>query len=114
MEKGKPFGGSSMKSVGILLSLLVSAVVVYITLQSYRSQSGDTSPASLARPLEKAHEVQSVVDLAAVQTALSSFQAQNGAPPKTLDELVAAGLVSREQIQKLDYDPGTGRIFKKQ
>lgn len=103
-----------MKAVGILLSLLVSAIVVYLTLQSYRSQSGDTSPASLARPLEKAHEVQSVVDLAAVQTALSSFQAQNGAPPKTLDELVAVGLVSQEQIQKVIYDPATGTVSKKQ
>lgn len=103
-----------MKAVGILLSLLVSAVVVYLSLQAYRSQSGDTSPASLARPLEKAHEVQSVVDLAAVQTALSTFQAQNGAPPKTLDELVTAGLASQEQIQKLDYDPATGKISKKQ
>jgi competence protein ComGC len=99
-----------MKTVGILLSLLVSAIVLYLTLQNVRSSSQSADPMGLAAPIEKAKQVQAVIDLSAVQMAVQNYQAQQGSFPKTLSELVASGLLNESQIKKLAYDPETGKV----
>jgi competence protein ComGC len=101
-----------MKAFGILMSLLVSALVVYLTLQSYRqSNSGaDSGLSGLTRPLEKARSVQSVVDLSAAQMAVQTYQIQQGAFPPSLKDLVSAGFVNESQIKNLEYDPATGKV----
>ena len=99
-----------MKVIGILLSLLVSAVVIYLTLQNIKSSSQGGDPLGLVKPIEKAKEVQSVIDLSAVQTAIQAYQAQQGTLPKSLTDLVSSGALTESQIRNLDYDPESGRV----
>ena len=100
-----------MKAIGILLSLIVSGVVLYLTLQSVKSHSDGADPLGLVRPIEKAKEVQSVLDLAAVQTAVQNYQIQQGQFPKSLDDLVSAGALTGNQIKNLEYDPESGKVI---
>ncbi|MBI3594307.1 MAG: hypothetical protein HY200_05055 [Nitrospirae bacterium] len=99
-----------MKSIGILLSLLVSAVVIYLTLQNVRSSSQSVDPLGLVVPIEKAKKVQSAIDLSAVQTAVQNYQAQQGSFPKSLSELVSSGLLTESQLKGLEYDSETGKV----
>ncbi|MFI5305529.1 MAG: hypothetical protein ACHQYP_12145 [Nitrospiria bacterium] len=99
-----------MKIVGILLSLLVSAIVIYLAFQNIQSSSKNNDSLGLAKPMEKAKGVQSVIDLSAVQLAIQSYQAQQGNFPKTLSDLVSSGALSENQIKNLDYDPDSGKV----
>ena len=99
-----------MKVVGILLSLLVSAVIIYLALQNIQSGTKNQDPLNLAKPVEKARAVQLQVDLAAVQMAVQSYQVQNGTFPKSLSELVSSGILTESQTSKLDYNPGSGKV----
>ena len=99
-----------MKFVGILLSLLVSAIVIYITLQNIQSSSKNANPLGLTQPIDKAKKVQSVLDLSAVQTAVQAYQAQQGSLPKSLSDLVSSGILNETQIKNLNYDPESGKV----
>ncbi|MHB8483375.1 MAG: hypothetical protein ACYDBV_11685 [Nitrospiria bacterium] len=92
------------------MSLIVSAVVLYLTLQSVKSHSSGADPLGLVKPIEKAKKVQSVIDLSAVQMAIQSYQIQQGTFPSSLDDLVSAGLLAGNQIKNMDYDPGSGKV----
>ncbi|MBI1820332.1 MAG: hypothetical protein HY036_03140 [Nitrospirae bacterium] len=100
-----------MKGIGILLSLIVSGIVLYLTLQNVRSHSNEGGdPLGLIKPIEKAKKVQSIIDLSAVQMAVQTYQIQQGAFPKSLDDLVNAGHLAGSQIKNLDYDPESGKV----
>ncbi len=99
-----------MKFVGILLSLLVSAIVIYLTLQNIRSSSKNADPLGLTQPIEKAKKVQSALDLSAVQLAVQTYQAQQGSFPKSLSDLVSSGIITEAQIKNLNYDPESGKV----
>jgi competence protein ComGC len=99
-----------MKFVGILLSLLVSAIVIYLTLQNIQSGSKNADPLGLTQPIEKAKKVQSALDLSAVQLAVQAYQAQQGNLPKNLSDLVSTGILNEAQIKNLNYDPESGKV----
>ena len=99
-----------MKVVGILLTLLVSAIVIYLAFQNIQSSSKNADPLGLTQPIEKAKKVQSALDLSAVQLAVQAYQAQQGSFPKTLSDLVSSGILTEAQIKSLNYDPESGKV----
>lgn len=99
-----------MKVVGILLTLLVAAFVLFLTFRNVQNGIHGGTATGLEKPIEKAKDVQRQIDLAAVRLAVQNYQVQQGRYPGDLSELVSAGLLTASQIEKLDYDPVTGNV----
>lgn len=99
-----------MKIVGILLSLLVSATIIYLTVENVRSYSKGSTSLDFTKPIEKAKSVQPAIDLSAIQLAVQAYETQHGSNPKSLSDLVSSGYLEESQIKNVHYDAESGKI----